>query len=264
MNIKQKLYGIKKDIRYTRYFNFFDPFTALPETKFLIYTRGRTGSSVFTDLLNCHPDIFCDYEIFGISGTKSGIKYPIIFIDSCSKRASLSAKKVYGFKLKIEQLRDDHGIYDVKSFFKKLNSRGWKFIYLKRTNSLLHKISGIISKETNKYHVKGEEDFSHMKFKIDCKLLMDTLYWGDELDKMEEDSLSGIPHLRIIYEDDLLDNAVHQQTSDRVFEYLGLQKFPVSTKYKKIIPPNLKDIILNYDEMKNSLVNTKYFEFLNV
>lgn len=258
----KQLSNLKRKLRYTKYFNHYDPFLKYPEKKFLIYTRGRTGSTVLTDLINCHPDIFCDYEIFNIENTKTRVKHPIKFIDSCSKRATMKGKSAYGFKVKIEQFRDDQNILDIEPLFKKLYDDGWKFIYLKRSNSLQHKISGIISKNTKVFHVKKSEKFQHGKLEIDCQLLLDILKWGDELEKMEEENLKSIPHLRITYEEDLLDNSTHQQTADKVFSFLNIKLFPVKTIFKKIIPQNLKDIILNYDEMCEFLKDTKFREYL--
>lgn len=258
----KQLSNLKRKLRYTRYFNRYDPFLKYPEKKFLIYTRGRTGSTVLTDLLNCHPDIFCDYEILNLENTKTRIKYPLQFIDSCSKRATMKGKSVYGFKVKIEQFRDDQKIFDIDTLFKKLQNNDWKFIYLKRSNSLQHKISGIISKDTKVFHVKKSEEFQHGKVKIDCQLLLDILNWGEELERMEEENLKTIPHLRITYEEDLLDNSVHQQTANKVFRFLNIKEFPVHTKLKKIIPLDLKEIILNYDEMCEFLKDTKFREYL--
>jgi len=257
-----KLLKFKKLIRYSKYFNYFDPFTSAPQKKFLIYTRGRTGSTVLTDLLNCHPDVFCDYEIFNLSNTKTKVRYPRLYIDSCAKRAVLKGKQVYGFKVKIEQFRDEHNYPDDIDLFNRLNDDGWKFIYLKRENSLNHKISGIISNKTNVFHVKRDKDFSHGRINIDCQLLLDILNWGDELDRMEEDKIDGIPHLKLVYENDLLDNSKHQSTADKAFSFLGVDSHQVNTRLKKIIPANLRDIILNYDEMVEFLKGTKFACYL--
>ena len=262
-NPRKILSGARRKIIYSKYYSFADPFVKYPEKKFVIYTRGRTGSTVLTDLLNCHPEMFCDYEIFNISNTGTPIDNPYKYIKSCTKRATFNGKSVYGFKVKIEQLRDDHKYDDNEPIFQKLYEQGWKFIYLKRSNSLNHKISGIISNKTNVFHVKKEDDQHKDKIEIDCRLLLDVLIWGDKLDEMEEEKIKDIPHLKIIYEEDLLDNSKHQETANKVFKYLEISEQPVKTKLKKIIPLDLRDLIENYDEMVGFLKDTKFVKFLD-
>lgn len=262
--LMKSISSLKKEIRNSKYFNYFDPFIKIPEKKFIIYTRGRTGSTVLTELLNCHPEMFCDYEIFNLSNTNTSVKYPGLYMKSCAKRASLHHRSVYGCKVKIEQLRDDHKYTELDSLFLKLHEDGWKFIHLKRSNTLEHKISGIISTRTNIFHIKKTDQFEHKKFKMDCQLLLDILDYGEVLDEMENKQMDTVPSLKINYEEDLLDNFQHQNTANKVFNYLGVKEYPVSTKLKKIIPQNLQDIILNYDEMINMLKKTKFVQYLDI
>ena len=75
--------------------------------------------------------------------------------------------------------------------------------------------------------------------------------------------LVSLPHLRIAYEDDLLDPARHQGTVDRLCGYLGLTSAPVSTELVKIAPPSLWGCISNYDEVRERLQSTQYACFLD-
>src|SRR4030095_16137361 len=93
----------KKLFKNFKYKLYFDPRIDYPQKKFVIYTRGRTGSTVLTDLINSHPDIFCDAEIFNFIYCNTKVLFPRAYIKSCSKRASIYKKKVYGFKVKIAQ-----------------------------------------------------------------------------------------------------------------------------------------------------------------
>jgi len=260
--INTKIYEIKKKLRYSKYFNSYDPFVKLPEKKFFIFTRGRTGSTVLTDLLNSHPEMYCDYEIFFIEKNQTIVKYPLKYIDSCSKRATLNKKSVYGFKVKIEQLRDEHKYTNIDELFKQLIDKNWKIIYLKRSNIFKHTLSGLISNKTKVFHVKDSNDFTHEKIIIDCTLLYDVMKYFEGLENLEEDYMKNVPHININYETDLLDNSRHQETSDKVFNYLGLDNFPVNTKLKKIIPENLQDIISNYDEVYEAISKTDFKRFL--
>ncbi|MBV6477429.1 MAG: hypothetical protein HGGPFJEG_00168 [Ignavibacteria bacterium] len=256
------LLRFKKKLKQLRYFNALYPFTKLPEIKFVIYTKGRTGSTVLTELLNSHPGIFCDNEIFNISETKTKIKFPFVYIKSCSKRASFRRKPVYGFKMKIEQLKNEHDYKNIGKFLKKLESSGWKIIYLRRSNILNHTLSGLLSNKTKVFHLRNGKDFSHEKFTVDCRHLMDVMNYFEQLEKQEEESLTNVSYVNIDYESDLLDNSCHQKTADRVFRYLGLESQPVKTSLTKIIPEKLSNIILNYDELREVVGNSKFRKFL--
>lgn len=258
-----KIIDLKKRLRKFKYFNYFNYKVEYPEKKFVIYTRGRTGSTVLTDLLNCHPDIYCDVEIFNLMYSKSIVRYPFLYINSCSKRAALSKRKVYGFKVKIAQLRFEHKYKNYDKILSKLYNDGWKFIHLKRENFLRHKLSNIFTTETNVFQVKNPGDYKLKKIKVDCELLLKGILYSEEVEKTEEDNLKDIPHIKIIYEKDLLDNSKHQETADRIFKYLGLSQQTVRTSLIRLSSKNLEDMILNYDEVYNFFKDTKYSHYLN-
>lgn len=261
--INKKISDLKKKIRYSKYFNSIDPFTKSPVKKFVIYTRGRTGSTVLTDLLNSHPEMYCDYEIFNTFNDTTPVRYPLKYIDSCSKRATLNKKSVYGFKVKIEQLKNEQGYKDIGRLLKSAEDAGWKMIYLRRVNIFNHAVSGMIANQTKVFHLKNKNEALQQKIKIDVGLLLGIMNYFEELGKLEEDSLRSLSYITVSYEDDLLDNSKHQETSDKIFQYLGIKSFPVNTQLKKIIPENLADIISNYDEVYDFIKKSKHGKFLN-
>lgn len=254
---------LKKNLkRKFKYVNLLNSSLKFPENKFVIYTRGRTGSTVLTDLINCHPDIFCDVEIFNFIYSNNKVAFPLKYIDSCSKRASIYGKTVYGFKVKISQLSIEHKYSDYEQILSELNRKNWKFIYLKRENYLRHKLSNLLITETNVYHLKENDEPYKKKIKVDCDLLMKAIKFGEEVEMLEKRSLKNIPYLEIIYEKDLFDKSNHQETANRIFEYLGLKTCNVYTDYKKVTPDNLEDSILNFEELYNYFKNTEYIEYL--
>lgn len=265
--MRYNLYRFKKNFlkqidRNFKYKNLFSPNTGYPDNKFVIYTRGRTGSTVLTDLLNCHPDIFCDVEIFNFIYSNSIVRFPHLYAKSCSKRAALNKKTVYGFKVKIAQLRFEHRYKDYEKVLQTFSNDGWKFLHLKRKNFLRHKLSNLILKETKITHIKNSDSFKQKKILVDCNALMEGILFGEEVEKTEEENLRDIPNIKIHYEEDLLDNTRHQNTADRIFEYLNLKSHKVNTNLKKISSENLEDMILNYDEVYNFFKDTKYIDLL--
>lgn len=254
----------KKNIKKSKYISLLNFKLSYPENKFVIYTRGRTGSTVLTDLLNCHPEIYCDVEIFNFLYSESKVKFPGLYIRSCSKRASSYKKSTYGFKVKIAQLRHEHKYDKFDNILTDLQSNGWKFIHLKRMNFLRHKLSNIVATRTNIFHIKNSSSERPERIKIDCNELIEGIKYSEKVEQEEEESLRNIPHLKLIYENDILDNSKHQETADKVFNYLNLKSCIVKTEMKRIISENLQDSILNFDEVYNSLKDTEYSKFLTV
>ncbi|HMS64413.1 MAG TPA: hypothetical protein PKD83_04065 [Ignavibacteria bacterium] len=256
--MKQK----KSSYKNFKYKNLLDLRILYPENKFVIYTRGRTGSTLLTDLINCHSEIFCDVEIFNFMYSNGKVLFPELYIDSCSKRAVLKKKSTYGFKVKISQLKNEHKYKNYEKILEDLCRKGWKFIYLKRENYITHMISNKMAAETNVYHLKNEDEPYKKKIHIEGKLLLDAIKFGEETAKEEEENLKNIPHLKILYEKDLWDNSKHQETADRIFSYLGLSSQKVKANYKKVVPVDLRETIINFDEVYNFFKDTEYINLL--
>ncbi|MEO8399395.1 MAG: hypothetical protein ABI550_06215 [Ignavibacteriaceae bacterium] len=117
--------------------------------------------------------------------------------------------------------------------------------------------------ENKIHHLKTGEEFQTKKIKVDCEFLQKSIDFGEKVDIVEEDNLRNISHLKIVYENDLLNNSNHQVTADKVFNYLGLKSCKVNTLYRRITPEKLEDIILNYDEVYNYFKDTKYIKYFN-
>lgn len=262
-DLRSQISKVKKTVsKKFKYLNLLDPRISFPANRFVMYTRGRTGSTLLTDLINCHPDILCDVEIFNFMYSNGIVKFPNKYTDSCSKRATIAGKSTYGFKVKISQLKDEHKYKDYGKILTDLNSEGWKFIYLKRENFISHMISNLMAAETNVYHLKKNEEGYNKKIHVDGQLLLDAIKFGDETMKAEEENLRNIPHLTIVYETDLLDNSKHQETADKIFNYIGLKEHKVSANFKKVVPKDLRETIINYDEVYNFFKGTEYLDML--
>ncbi len=255
--------SVNNAIKKSKYGNLIRRNVAYPENRFVIYTRGRTGSTLLTELINCHPDIFCDVEIFNYLYCKSRVMFPNKYIKSCSRRASLLNKPVYGFKVKIAQLRFEHKYKNYDSILKQLSEDGWKFIYLKRTNFLRHKLSNLLAAETQVFHLKKNDAAKFEKIKVNCDVLLEGIRYSEEVERTESDNLKNIPHITVEYEKDLLRDENHQKISDKIFSYLGLESCSVSTDYKRLTGDNLEDVIANYDEVVRFFKNTEYEKYLN-
>jgi len=171
-------------------------------------------------------------------------------------------KSVYGFKVKIAQLRVEHQYSDYDRILSELSNDDWKFIHLKRVNFLRHKLSSLIATETKIFHLRNGETSEQRKIHVDFDVIMEGITYGEEVERTEEENLKNIPHIKVIYETDILDNSKHQETADRIFEYLGLSPQPVSTDLKRITVDRLQDMIINYEEIEKRLKGTRFEKYL--
>ncbi|MDQ3020913.1 MAG: sulfotransferase [Bacteroidota bacterium] len=227
-----------------------------------MYTKGRTGSNVLANLLSCHPEVFCDHELFHSIYADTKVIFPYLYIRSRSKSLSEINKSVYGFRVKRIQLQLEHKYKNYKEILQKFYRKDWKFIYLVRENHLRHRISNLISAQTQIYHLKKLESLSIQKISVNCNELLKSIKLSEQNEQLEKWDLENIQYIKIVYEKDLLNNNIHQVTADKIFNFLGLSNHKVETDYRKATPEKLEDLIINYEEVFQFFKDTKYAKFL--
>jgi LPS sulfotransferase NodH len=221
-----------------------------PTTKFLIFTYGRSGSNLLVSLLRSHPQIHCNGELL-----LKRVFFPERYL-KCNER--LSSRDVYGFKLLSSHFRIQR-IADPQGFFDRLRADGYHVISLRRQNVLRQAISHIYAEYRGKFHHfqnSGEQKFVTMHLDLDD--LKRELDMADELLKLEDKLLTGVPYLRLSYEDNLAEQRSQQSAVDLVCSYLGIPTWDVSTDLVKTTPQDLTTIIENYAELEAFVAGTKY------
>ncbi|MGB3510836.1 MAG: hypothetical protein WBA93_16715 [Microcoleaceae cyanobacterium] len=228
-----------------------------PKQKFVIFGQGRSGSTLLVQLLNNQPKIHCEGEILNGRSYKK-VLFPNLYVQG---RCTKFFGKIYGFKVKIYQLTEDQYI-DPEKFILNLSSQGWKIIYLSRNNYLRSEISAMLASSKNQWHSSSKSSLKNQKITIDCNRLLKRCERRDIYRLKEEEILENLEHITVVYEEDLLLAKNHQGTSDRIFNYLGLESVSVKTKLVKITSDRLSDVIENYDELVEKVSKTKYAKFL--
>lgn len=225
---------------------------AEPINKFIILFYGRSGSGLLRTLLNCHPEIYCDVEIY----LHRKALFPIRYLQN---RAKIYGKRYYGHKAKLFQLEEQYSDVDK---IRDTYLTGAKIIFLKRDSFVRQAISAFIGVQRGKWHDKRENSLEGQKFNINPVILLEKVRRIDTYYKRKEKLLKGTDHLFINYERDLLNEENHQGTMDKVFEYLGAYSVPVHTNYVKTTPDNLEKVLDNYDEVIEAVRSSEYAHFL--
>ena len=204
------------------------PYTggATTQIRFVVLAQSRSGTHLLLDLLNAHPDIYCDKGVF-----KNHLLKLISYQRYLHNRSCNSGVLCYGFVMhptRIAKLND----IESDKFLYRLHDEGWKLIYLKRHNILRQAVSWEIAKSTQVWHMtKGER--KQTKCFVNCEDLIRRMR-RRELD-LEPDKLylQGLPFIELVYERDLLHQDQHQTTLNRLFAYLGLPAHRVDSKLKR-------------------------------
>ena len=261
MNILRKIVPLKIRLKYhfirrsLWHFNF----TKYPDKRFIIYGSGRSGSTLLTNLLNSHPHIFCDGEILGKRYAPNVI-WPYQYLTAMSKKAIMKKKTVYGFKMKTDELRFQRYL-DQEKLLNKMYNNGWKIIHLRRNNIVNISLSQLKARYDKVWVLHQNDKYLNSKVNVNIKELNELLIMKKKLHLLEDKCIKNIPHYKIIYEKDLL-NENWIKTLKNLFEHLEIEDFPVSTNMKKKSSEKLSERIQNFSEVKQYLLKEGYQDYI--
>ena len=247
----------------------------LPSTrdkpKFILLAGYRSGSTLLADLLNCHPAIFCDGEIF-LKFCKQHpcsrfrrpfvkLLSPQLYIKGCVDFAQ--SNTWYGFDLKISQLETVcfeplHGALHEQ--LSDLHRNNWRIIYLRRGNLYRQAVSNLLARSRNQWRANEPATFPLVPIKP--RHVLRELIWFEKQAVLERNALQHLPHLTLLYERDLKQAGNHQAAAEKAFSYLGLESFPVQTSLHQTTADSLADNIQNHDEIVRFIGQTKYAHYL--
>jgi hypothetical protein len=100
------------------------------------------------------------------------------------------------------------------------------------------------------------------QMRVDYDSLISWMRGSERQAEFEHDVLEELPHLHLVYEEDLEDSANHQITLDKISEFLAIPAELVKSTYQRSTPQELSQIIVNYDEIEQQLRDTKYRTYL--
>ena len=230
----------------------------LPDTRFVVFGLGRSGSTLLCDLLDGHSAIQCDGELF-----KRRIFAPIRFTHDCAR---LSGSSAYGFKVKIHQLVNKQKVEDVRGYLTTIHDGGWKIVHLHRKNVLRQALSNILRVKSRRSHLYQSRDGSQPKtsaIPVDIERLRSAMENLSNWRAREDEALDGLPFQSVAYEDDLYSADLQQATIRRLVEWLELTFEPVKTDLVRITPKSLRDLVENYDEVADAVTGTDFEKHLD-
>ena len=226
---------------------------------------GRCGSQVLGNMLNERKDVFWAGEIFE--------KYMVqkkLVNDFYSEILNERRKKIvsnFGFEIKrLDQLHMNQDCLNMKPSDLISELKGFKnikFILLERKNYLRRAISAQVGRDKKTWHSKNKSSLLTKTY-IDIKKfqtghkkqpLLELFESMENNYKLFKDILPS-ESLFITYEEDILEDP--RKAYKKICDYLDLSYENIEPKLRRTNPYEIKQMISNYDEVKDLLNDTKY------
>ena len=231
-----------------RYFNF-------QVNRFVIMFVERAGSTYLTTLLNSHPDIQCVTEkLDTLKNEGNGVSAQLNWTKKYLTPPIIGKNRAIGFKTKQVDILDPTGVE------KLLKQKKCRIIQLQRRNSVKAVISTINARRlwetSGNWNLLKEKDRqSAMEVNLDefDNLLKLREKWDVDLENYINQI--NLPTLQLYYEDLLLNESLF---IDKIIEFLEVDPKPVQGKTIKHTSDDLRDVILNFDELQSKYMNTCY------
>jgi len=217
--------------------------------KFIVISRSRTGSTLLINLLNSHPNICAEGEVFKfMNGDSQNKRWSEFF----SKKNKTS--KAVGFKLFYYHPIDsnDNSVWD-----EIVKNTDVKIIHLVRNQMLETYVSKLIAEKTNNWSQRGgkAKSLAEKSVNVDIK---ECIKEFEQIASWENDTRSMFgnhPFFELSYEELI---GKREMMMNEVSNFLDVKKFNFKSKLKKQNPENLSKLILNFKELETALTNTQY------
>ena len=224
-------------------------------TPYVILFIERDGSTYLTSLLAEHPDIQAIYERFAVlkqQGQNAAAQ--LAWADSYLTRPLLARHAAVGFKTKLVD------VLDLDGFAKLLQAKRCHIIQMQRRNRVKAVVSRINAKRLhdksgNWNLYKSEDRIPPSDF--DPAQFAEFLREREAADAALE-AYAGrlqLPTVKLVYEDLLTDR---EATLNRGFALLRVRALPLVGKTLKHTSDDLRDVILNFDELRAGYRGTAY------
>ncbi len=215
-------------------------------TRFLIFGRPRSGSTLLTRLLNQVPEITCGGEMLN-----KAMFAPHAYLN---RMARLSGAGAHGSKYLSYQMLEIQKPRDPRRFFAGLVADGFQIIHLKR-NTFEQSLSLSLAQATGRYHRKPGEPAVERptQVRLDPDAFLRQYTWNASMLDYEHCLLAGLPHLSVIYETDLQNAGAHSATVAGICSALGVAPGAVKADMRRIGGPKGVMRATNVDELRDKV-----------
>ncbi|MBE2199075.1 MAG: sulfotransferase domain-containing protein [Anaerolinea sp.] len=229
-------------------------------TPFVILFVERDGSTYMTTLLQEHPGIEIIFERFAVMRQKGqSAQEQLAWVNDHWTPALVSKVGAIGFKTKLVD------VLDLDGFTRLLHGKKVKILYMYRRNRIKAVVSRINAKRlheaTGNWNLYKESD-RQPPMTVDIAEFHQFVQEREDADNALAAYVESLqlPHMRIQYEDLQMDK---DSVLKQVFAFLGVQAATVQGKTKKHTKDDLREVVVNFDELKASFAGTPYFDMFD-
>lgn len=217
-------------------------------TRFAIVCMGRTGSSLLVNLLNSHPDIECQGELFRPATAFS--KFPgMSRREFLEKHAYEGDLPIRGFKMPFDWILDHPCIFDD---FRHL---GYKILRLNRRNALSHFVSIKLAQLNNNWG--SRHPYSIGKTSVDAVELYQFIGSRHSCNTVLDRFSAPLECITLHYE-----TIMAPQSHADVLQFLGARPHALTTDTIKQRSRPLAEAIENIAELELALGQTRMAELM--
>ncbi len=229
----------------------------LPDTRFVLFGRGRSGTTALVSMLDDVPGLQCEGEVL-----HDYVPFPYRHVLG---RAAWSSAAGYGCKILSYQIKDVQRPPEPRTDFLRTlhHEHDFRILYLRRKNLLRHALSNIRARRETFHRKKSDPDAKPTALSVDPSHVLEWMQNSKALSEYEHSLLEGVPYLSLTYEEHIRHADGHQSTVDLICDFLEIESSPVESSYRKVAPRSLKDRVANYDELSQRLEGTPYAEHLD-
>ncbi|MBE9063897.1 hypothetical protein [cf. Phormidesmis sp. LEGE 11477] len=230
---------------------------------FVVFELGQSGCMTLVKWFRDRKDIIFQEDILS-----QQVRFPRL---SVFQRVQQSHGEVYGFNLRVEHLRQAQTMSNPNQFLQDLHRGGCRVIYLQRRDVLRHAIATLKADSVQSSYSPSNSPskkpsssspssraYSSRRIAIRTQALLGRLERIDTQRTDVQAILSGIPHLSLTYEDDLIDPNVYPTTAHRLSEFLEIVPLQPAGSPVKLVHQDIADLVTNYDELSQALKRSDY------
>ncbi len=226
--------------------------------RFVIVNNGRSGSTLLVDLLRSHPDIQCEGEILNERLWRRWRRpllgliraRPLPYLERWAGRAT---KPVYGFKLKT-----GGQVYNLAKTLRGLQNHGWRLIYLHRRNALQQTLSWSVAQASGRWQTTTDRPRTPRTVTLDVDDFLHDLRTCVKDRQTLADLMRHLPHLPLVYEDNLQSSEQWPITSARVCTWLGVAPVSLTSQIVKTWDRPYAEVVTNYAEIMAAVARSPF------
>ncbi|VAH18961.1 unnamed protein product [Triticum turgidum subsp. durum] len=244
-----------------------------PVRFFVIVSMQRSGSGWFETLLNSHPNVSSNGEIFSVRERREDIVSTLWTLDKLydldwrTSAAKNECTAAFGLKWMLNQGLMDYPDEIVDYLIKK----GVMVIFLFRRNTLRRLVSVLANdydrktkqlNGTHKAHVHSQEEaeiLARFKPDLDVSSLIPSMRSAEQSMDACLRRFRATRHMILYYEDVIRDD----NALSRVQEFLGLPVRSLSSRHVKIHTSPLPDLVDNWEDVRRTLKPTEFARLLD-